>query len=69
MNNENPILPSGAIRAVPQIETLAEVEKKHILHALDVMKGNKSHAAKALGVSLKTLYNKMNEYSKQSEGK
>lgn len=46
------------------VVTLAELERKHIATALNRFGGNKTQAAKALGVSLKTLYNKLNEYAK-----
>lgn len=41
---------------------LAEIEKEIILKTLDQMENNKTHAAKVLGISLKTLHNKLNEY-------
>lgn len=44
-------------------KTLDEVEKAHIIYALEVMKGNKSLTAKALGITLKTLYNKLHQYN------
>jgi DNA-binding NtrC family response regulator len=43
--------------------TLAEVEKQHILTALDHCKGNRTHAAKLLDVSIRTLRNKLHEYN------
>lgn len=42
--------------------TLSEVEKKHILKVLHEKQGNKTLAAEALGISLKTLYNKLKVY-------
>lgn len=41
---------------------LKEVEKKMIFHTLDRTKGNRTHAAKMLGISVRTLRNKLNEY-------
>jgi len=38
---------------------LAEVERRHILAVLSRCGGNKTQAAKRLGVSVKTLYNKL----------
>ncbi len=41
---------------------LKEMEKRMILRALDDHKGNRTHAAKVLGISVRTLRNKINEY-------
>lgn len=46
----------------PKVMTLAEVEKAHILSVLTIVGGNKVKAAEALGVSVKTIYNKLHEY-------
>ncbi len=43
-------------------ETLSGVEKGHILKVLNEKQGNKTLAAEALGISLKTLYNKLKVY-------
>ncbi len=43
--------------------SLAELEKRYISHVLLEKKGNKAQTAQALGISLKTLYNKIKEYS------
>ena len=45
-----------------KILPLAELEKNAILHALSVYNGNKSKAAKALGISLSTLKRKLKKY-------
>lgn len=42
--------------------TLDEVKKKHILSTLVVHKHNRTQAAKALGISLRTLRNKLAQY-------
>lgn len=42
--------------------TLAELEKKHIIAALEQCKGNRTHAAKLLDISIRTLRNKLKEY-------
>lgn len=41
---------------------LAEVERRHILSTLAHFEGDKKRTADALGVSLKTLYNRLNKY-------
>jgi len=43
--------------------SLSEIEKRHILAALEESKGNRTHAAKILGISIRTLRNKLNEYN------
>lgn len=46
---------------------IAEVEKELILHTLDHCFGNRTHAANILGISIRTLRNKLKEYSDPSE--
>jgi two-component system response regulator FlrC len=41
---------------------LREVEKNLIFQALDETNGNRTHAAQMLGISVRTLRNKLNEY-------
>jgi DNA-binding NtrC family response regulator len=42
---------------------VAEVERELILDTLDHCLGNRTHAAKILGISIRTLRNKLNEYT------
>jgi two-component system response regulator HydG len=46
---------------------LHEVEKRYILRVFEVTGGNKSLAAKTLGLNRKTLYRKLAEYGIESE--
>jgi DNA-binding NtrC family response regulator len=48
---------------------LKEIEKEYILSSLQKMNHNKSRTAQILGISEKTLYNKLNRYNAQKEGK
>jgi len=47
--------------------SLKEIEKKTILHALDRTNGNRTHAAEILGISVRTLRNKLNEYREKTQ--
>lgn len=42
--------------------TLAEIEKRHIHRVLASTGGNKTRAARILGIDTKTLYNKLKSY-------
>jgi DNA-binding NtrC family response regulator len=63
--------PAPADAAAAEIKTgdeshfskLAEMEKRHILAALERCKGNRTHAAKMLDISIRTLRNKLHEYN------
>lgn len=50
--------PTGDVLRTP----LAEIEKRHILRVLSSTGGNKTRAAKTLGIDTKTLYNKLKAY-------
>jgi DNA-binding NtrC family response regulator len=43
--------------------TVADVERDFILETLKHCFGNRTHAANILGISIRTLRNKLNEYS------
>ena len=55
------VAPSMAGNTVP---TLAEVEKELILRALAVYSNDKEEAARALGISRRTIYRRLKEYGK-----
>lgn len=44
------------------VQTIAEMEKQMILMALDEYNNNRTRAAEALGISIRTLRNKLREY-------
>jgi DNA-binding NtrC family response regulator len=57
-----PARPAGASTIVP----IREMERELILRALDDTSGDKRRAAALLGISLKTLYNKLAKYGVQA---
>ncbi len=67
---EVPDLPSlmrfSALRKTVFDRTLADVEAEYICNVLTSVKGNKTHAAKILGIDRKTLREKINNMEKSS---
>jgi DNA-binding NtrC family response regulator len=58
-----PVVAPSAAAAGPQaIPTLADVERELILKALAVLKDDKEAAARALGISRRTIYRRLKEY-------
>ena len=56
-----PSSPRDALSVMP----LHEMEKQLILKSLDETSGNRTLAAQLLGISVRTLRNKLNEYREQ----
>ena len=48
-------------------KTLYDVEKMHIIRALELCSQNRTQAAKMLDINIRTLRNKLNEYKAQVE--
>ena len=59
---------STRLTFVPTV-SLREMEKKVIFHALDQTNGNRTRAADILGISVRTLRNKLNEYREKMEAR
>lgn len=57
-----PNRPSGDLLRVRVGQSIAEAEKKLILATLEHYDNDKTRAAKELGISVKTLYNRMKDY-------
>ena len=57
----NPIVKEEGMDFDPSVP-LYDLEKKYILKALGHYGGNKTQAAQGLGITIKTLYNKLHEY-------
>jgi two-component system, NtrC family, response regulator AtoC len=60
-NNCESVEVYDAASSLPR-KPLREVEKNLIFKALDETNGNRTHAAQMLGISVRTLRNKLNEY-------
>jgi DNA-binding NtrC family response regulator len=55
-------LPATPAATVVGPQTLAELEKKQILEALDRNRGNRTRAARELGISRRALHYRLKEY-------
>ncbi len=58
-------LPPANLREALSVMPLHEMEKQLILKSLDETSGNRTLAAQLLGISVRTLRNKLNEYREQ----
>ena len=61
------VSPSANSVAIPVGTTVAEAEKQLIYRTLEFTENNKTRAAEILGVSLKTLHNKLNLYDAEAQ--
>ena len=71
-NTIQPVVPAARSRSPPSRRrrpraalvgrTVADVERDLILDTLDHCLGNRTHAANILGISIRTLRNKLREY-------
>lgn len=59
---------AGKPRSFPQDWSLEEVERAHVLSVLEAARGNKSEAARRLGISRKTLERKLNRWDQRLGG-
>ena len=66
IEGETPMLTLEWVESLPIGQSLRIVETQFILGTLKHHQGNRTHAAKTLGISLRTLRNKINEFT--SEG-
>jgi DNA-binding NtrC family response regulator len=54
--------PAAVTIAGPEVRPLADLEKDAILHALEVVGGNRRRAAELLGIGERTLYDRLKKY-------
>ena len=64
VNERNRQIEETRMPFIPTV-SLKEIEKKVIFQALDKTNGNRTHAAEILGISVRTLRNKLNEYKER----
>lgn len=64
-SNANPIKPSQGDLMIPLGTSLYELEKRMIIETLQAQHNNRTKTAKALGISIRTLRNKLHEYTKE----
>jgi DNA-binding NtrC family response regulator len=49
----------AAVPGMPGTQTLRDVQARHVLRVLKACGGNKSHAARALGIDRRSLYRRI----------
>lgn len=60
--------PNGGNSRIGKLTPMKEVEREHYMQVLNTLNWNKSQAAKVLGVSLKTLYTKIQQFQLKESG-
>ena len=55
------LTPAAAITFIPGMQ-LRDVEKSVIISTLKALQGNRTHAARALGIGIRTLQRKLKRY-------
>jgi two-component system response regulator HydG len=58
-NRQNVRTPALSGTDMPELLTLEEVERRHVLRVLEACNNNRTDAAKMLGLDRKTLYRKL----------
>jgi DNA-binding NtrC family response regulator len=58
--------PTEEVMRIPLGSTMKEAEKEIILRTLEAQNGNKKITAEILGISRRSLYNKLAEYGIES---
>lgn len=64
-NNMQPQAPENSCMEISDIMPISEMEKRMIIKGLEKTGGNRTQASELLGISVRTLRNKLNEYKKE----
>ncbi len=67
LQQRKPLVPRSCRIAAPEVTTLAEAEKCHILQVYEQTHQNKTQSAKILGIGLNTLRRKLKAYGVGNE--
>jgi DNA-binding NtrC family response regulator len=59
----------SAVRGTPELLPMAEIERRHIEHTLAALDGNRTLAAKTLGISRATLHTKIRQLGLEEVGR
>ena len=62
MSNENECRSIEKNTTIENFQTMEELEREHIFKAMKLSGGNKPKVAKLLGITIKSVYNKLNKY-------
>jgi DNA-binding NtrC family response regulator len=63
----SPPPPAAAPVSAPPLQSLAEMEKQAILAAMKAKEGNRAQVVELLGISIRTLRNKLQEYRESGD--
>lgn len=59
--------PAATVESIEEIVTLDEIEKRHVLRVLHLVKDNRSRAAQLLGIDRRTLYRRLEGWGLPTE--
>lgn len=65
-SNFQPCLDPSSVENEAPLLLLSLVERRHIIRTLSQFNGNKTRAAEAMGITVKTLYNKLALYEREA---
>lgn len=52
---------------IENFQTLKELEREHFFNAIKLANGNKTKAASMLGITVKSVYNKLDKYYSETK--